>query len=188
MAVLPGDHQGAAEHTQNKAEGFSSTNKSKIPLKQDPLNLFNFFLSKPSGNSQSLSFTTESLNEFKLGSLEENPSEESDALSKAFESLGLGKDLQTLQEQCEQLEVTLQHTQEQLKAMTWENAQLKSQLRKHKEEQQTVTEQRPSKEKVCHTSCSSQVFMRLRKVWCETSISATAFCLPVRIITDFTYN
>ena len=137
---------------QNKAEDFSSSHKSKTPQKQDPLNLSNLFVSKPGDNFQSLSLTTESLNEFKLGSLEENPSEESDALSKAFQSLGLGKDLQTLKDQCERLEVTLQHTEEQLKAVAQENAQLKSQLRKQAEEHQTVIEQWSSKEKV------SQVF------------------------------
>ncbi|KAM6923961.1 uncharacterized protein FYW49_006386 [Xenentodon cancila] len=142
LAVLIADHQSAAENTQTDAGDFSSSTKPNIPPKQDPLNV----VSKTNGNFQSLYFTTESLNEFKLGSLEESPSEESDALSKAFQCLGFGEDLQTLEEQHEHLEVTLQHPQQQLKVMAQENAQLKSELRK--QEQQTVTKQWSSREKI----------------------------------------
>ncbi|XP_069575922.1 trichohyalin-like [Brachyistius frenatus] len=147
--------EAAAERTQNNIEHHSSSGKSET-LDDDPLNLFHHFGSKLSTNLQSLSLTAGSFGEFKLGNwcskgilnLEDNPSEECDALREAYKSLGLGEDLQALREQREHLEVSLQHTQEQLQVMLEENTQLKLQLRKQAEEQQTETEQRSSREKV----------------------------------------
>ncbi|XP_028314658.1 trichohyalin-like isoform X2 [Gouania willdenowi] len=58
----------------------------------------------------SLAFTTEIVDEFKLGnmSLEESPSEESDALLHAYKSLGLGDDVRALQEQHRDVKVSLE--------------------------------------------------------------------------------
>ncbi|XP_072251772.1 uncharacterized protein jakmip1 isoform X1 [Leuresthes tenuis] len=148
LAVSLVDHQGAAECLQNNTVDCVPSAKSKTPPKHEPLNLFHHFGSKSDAEFQPLSFITESLNEFKLGNMEESPSEESDALRKAFRSLGLGEDLRALQEQCEQLEVALQHKQDQLKVMAKENAQLRSQLRNEAEEQQKVTEHWSSREKI----------------------------------------
>jgi len=158
LAVSLVDHQGAAECLQNNTVDCVPSAKPKTPPKHDPLNLFHHFGSKSDTEFQPLSFITESLNEFKLGNMEESPSEESDALRKAFRSLGLGEDLRALQEQCEHLEVALQHKQEQLKVMAEENAQLRSQLRKEAEEQQKVTEHWSSREKVCCVLELSNVF------------------------------
>ncbi|KAM4555853.1 uncharacterized protein jakmip1 isoform 2-T4 [Odontesthes bonariensis] len=148
VAVSLVDHQGAAECLQNNTDDRVPPAKSNTPPKHDPLNLFHHFGSKSDTEFQPLSFITESLNEFNLGNMEESPSEESDALRKAFRSLGLGGDLQALREQCEHLEVALQRTREQLKVMAKENAQLRSQLRNEAEEQQKVTEPWSSREKI----------------------------------------
>ncbi|XP_047441071.1 golgin subfamily B member 1-like [Mugil cephalus] len=133
-AVSPVYHQATAESALYNTEDRS---QFKTPSIKQPLSHFT--------NFQSLTLTTESLDEFKLGTwcskgvlnLEEIPSEESDALRDAFKSLGLGEDLQTLREQRDRLEVSLQHTQEQLRVTVQENSQLKLQLRKQAEEQQT---------------------------------------------------
>lgn len=151
-------HQGTAESTQSNTERYSSAVKSKMPTKSHPVNLFHYG-SESSANFKSLSLTTESIDEFKLGSwcsegilnLEESPSEESDALREAYRSLGLDRDLKALQEQCDNLKVALQRTQSQLKEMAEENAQLKLQLRKQAEELEAETEQRSSAEKVFYT-------------------------------------
>ncbi|XP_041845734.1 protein MLP1 homolog [Melanotaenia boesemani] len=150
VAVSPVDHQGATEHLQNSTDDCYSSAKTRTPPTHphDSVNQFYHFGSKSKTNFQSLSFTTESFSEFKLGNLEETPSEESDALREAFRSLGLGEDLEALKAQREHLEVTLQHTQEQLKVMAQENARLKSQLRKRVEEQQTKAEQQSSGEQI----------------------------------------
>ncbi|CAI5652240.1 unnamed protein product [Oreochromis niloticus] len=148
-------HQGTAESTQSNTERYSSAVKSKMPTKSHPVNLFHYG-SESSANFKSLSLTTESIDEFKLGSwcsegilnLEESPSEESDALREAYRSLGLDRDLKALQEQCDNLKVALQRTQSQLKEMAEENAQLKLQLRKQAEELEAETEQRSSAEKI----------------------------------------
>lgn len=81
--------------------------------------------------------------------LEESPSEESDALREAYRSLGLGEDVEALQEQRDSLEVALQQTREQLQLMAQENTRLKLQLNKAAE-----AEQGPSREKVCHRGSS----------------------------------
>ncbi|XP_051275118.1 protein FAM184A-like isoform X2 [Dicentrarchus labrax] len=107
---------------------------------------------------RSLSVTAETLDELKLetwGSrgilnLEESHSEESEALREAYRSLGLGEDLEALQEQRDRLEVALQHTQEQLQVMAQENTRLKLQLRKEAEEQEAEAEQDSSRERI-HT-------------------------------------
>ncbi|XP_070818283.1 rootletin-like [Chaetodon trifascialis] len=143
-AVPAAHHQAAAENTLSNKSA-----KSESQPKSGPLNLFHHLGSNPS--HQSLSLTTETLDEFKMGTwcsggilnLEESPSEESDALREAYRSFGLGGDLEALQEQRDGLEVALQRTQEQLQLMAQENTQLKLQLSKA-----TEAEQGPSREKV----------------------------------------
>lgn len=133
FTIPPVVHREAAELRQNNAEDSFSSVKSKTPAKHDSVSLFHHFGSKPNTHLQSLSTTTEFLNELKPWILGESPSEESDALREAFQSLGLGEDLH---EKCEHLEVALQRTQAQLEVMAQENAQLKLQLRKDAEQQQ----------------------------------------------------
>ncbi|KAM4586800.1 uncharacterized protein V3H82_005589 isoform 2-T2 [Fundulus diaphanus] len=87
-----------------------------------------------------------------MGNMEELPSEESDALMAAFHSLGFGDDLQALKEQREHLEVELQHTKAELLAKAQENAELKLQLRREAEQQQSAKEQGSSKEKIITSS------------------------------------
>ncbi|XP_070770016.1 trichohyalin-like [Enoplosus armatus] len=140
-AVPPVHHQAPAERPENNTEDHSSSAKSETPT-------------NPS--LQTLSLTTETLDEFKLGTwcsrgtlnLEESPSEESDALMEAYRSLGLGEDLEALQEQRDRLEVALQYTQEQLQMMAQENTRLKLQLRKEAEEREAEADLGPSGEKV----------------------------------------
>ncbi|GLD67356.1 plectin-like protein [Lates japonicus] len=147
-AVLLGHHQEAAESTQNNTDDHSSSAKS------DSLNLFAHRGPKHNLSLQSLSLTTETVDEFKLGAwsykgllnLEESPSEESDALREAYRSLGIGDDLEALREQRDRLEAALKHTQEQLEVLAQENTQLKLQLRKQVEEREA--EQGSSKEKI----------------------------------------
>ncbi|XP_039669508.1 uncharacterized protein LOC120566893 isoform X1 [Perca fluviatilis] len=148
-AVPPVHHQATAESMQNNTEDYSSSAKSETPSK-----IFCHLGSKTNPSLQSLSLTTETLDEFKLGTwcskgivnLEESPSEESDALRDAYRSLGLGEDLEALQDQRDRLEVSLEHIQEQLQRMAQENTQLKLQLRK--EEQEAEAEQGSSREKI----------------------------------------
>ncbi|XP_076594940.1 uncharacterized protein LOC143325616 [Chaetodon auriga] len=143
-AVPAAHHQAAAENTLSNKSA-----KSERPPKRGPLNLFQHLGSDPT--HQSLSLTTETVDELKMGTwcsggilnLEESPSEESDALREAYRSFGLGEDLEALQEQRDGLEVALQRTQEQLQSMAQENTQLKLQLSKAAE-----AERGPSREKV----------------------------------------
>ncbi|XP_059201987.1 cingulin-like [Centropristis striata] len=136
-AVPPVHHQVAAENMESNTENHSSSAKSETSFKIQPLSL-----------------TTETLDEFKLGTwrsggilnVEECPSEESDALREAYRSLGLGQDLETLREERDRLEVALEHTQRQLQVMTQENTRLKLQLRQ--EEQEAEVEQRSSRETI----------------------------------------
>ncbi|XP_018535418.1 uncharacterized protein LOC108885530 isoform X2 [Lates calcarifer] len=147
-AVLLGHHREATESTQNNTDDHSSSAKS------DSLNLFAHRGPKHNLSLQSLSLTTETIDEFKLGAwsyrgllnLEESPSEESDALREACRSLGIGDDLEALREQRDRLEAALKHTQEQLEVLAQENTQLKLQLRKQVEEREA--EQGSSKEKI----------------------------------------
>ncbi|XP_074504912.1 uncharacterized protein LOC141775445 isoform X2 [Sebastes fasciatus] len=146
-AVQPVHHQAAAESMQNNTEDPSSSAKSETPPK-----IFRHLCSSTNPSLQSLSSTTETQDEFKLGTwcsrgilnLEERRSEESDALREAYRSLGLGEDLEALQKQRDRLEVALEHTQEQLQTMAQENTQLKLQLRK----QEAEAEQGSSREKI----------------------------------------
>ncbi|XP_044062114.1 trichohyalin-like [Siniperca chuatsi] len=155
-AVPPVHHQATAESTQNNTEEHSLSAKSETPPKNYPLNLFRHLGSKTNPSLQFLSLSTETLDEFKLGAwcsrrilnLEVSPSEESDALREAYRSLGLGEDLEALQEQRDRLEVALQHTQGQLQMMAQENTQLKLQLSKEAEEQEAEAEQGLSREKI----------------------------------------
>lgn len=88
--------------------------------------------------------------------LEQSPSEESDALRDAYRSLGLGEDLEALQEHRDHLEVALQHTQEQLQMMAQENTRLKLQLRKEVEEELGSV-----REKVCRRGFIYRHFIQL---------------------------
>uniref|UniRef100_A0A1A7XYL3 RIMS-binding protein 1/2/3 Fn3 domain-containing protein n=1 Tax=Iconisemion striatum TaxID=60296 RepID=A0A1A7XYL3_9TELE len=141
------DHQSAAEPLQNDTQNYLSA-KSKTKANHDSLNPLNQLKFKPKSDFQSLSVTTEFLNDFKLGNMEENPSEESDALREAFQSLGFGEDHHTLREKCQHLQELLQKTQAQLEAVAQENAQLKLQLRMNAEAPQQVAEQWASREKI----------------------------------------
>lgn len=92
----------------------------------------------PDSRIQSLFLVSETIAPGSWGSggvfnLEETPSEESDALREAYRSLGFGQDLGSLQEQCDQLEATLLHTQEQLRLMSKENAELQIELKEREE-------------------------------------------------------
>ncbi|XP_023148606.2 uncharacterized protein LOC111583652 [Amphiprion ocellaris] len=155
-AVPSVHHQATAESKQTNTEDHPPSAKSKTPSKIVPLNLFHHVGAISDKNFQSLSMTTESLGEFKLGNwctkgilnLEESPSEESDALREAYRSLGFGEDLNAHQERHDDLEVALQYMQDQLQVLAQENARLKLQLRKQAEEQQTETKQECSKEKI----------------------------------------
>ncbi|XP_032383889.1 rootletin isoform X2 [Etheostoma spectabile] len=148
-AVPPVHHQATAESMQSDTEDYSSS-----AILETPSKIFRHLRSKTNSSVQSLSLTTETLDEFKLGNrhskgivnLEESPSEESDALSDAYRSLGLGEDLEALQDQRDRLEVSLEHIQEKLQRMAHENAQLKLQLR-NKEEEAEV-EKGSSREKI----------------------------------------
>nr|XP_046262054.1 girdin-like isoform X2 [Scatophagus argus] len=136
--VPPDYHQTTAESTQNKNEDPFSSARSETPPKNGPLTFFHHFGPKSNQSSQSFSLTTETLDEFKLGTwcsrgilnLEEHPSEESDALREAYRSLGLGADLEKPKEQRDGLEVALQQTREQLQMIAQENTRLKLQLKK----------------------------------------------------------
>ncbi|XP_033488899.2 uncharacterized protein LOC144458250 [Epinephelus lanceolatus] len=138
-AVPPVHHQATAESMQNNTQDHPSSAK----LETSP-EISHHLGSKTTPCFQSLSLTTETLDEFKLGTwcsrgilnLEETPSAESDALREAYRSLGLGEDLEALQEQCDRLQVALERTQEQLQVMAQENTRLKSQLRKEEEAEQ----------------------------------------------------
>lgn len=148
-AIQPIDHQSAAEHTQKKKEDRFPPAQSKT-IKQNDLNLFPNISSSPSLSFQSLSFSSsEFLTEPKLKSVEEIPSEESDALRAALDSLGFGENVKVLTEQRDHLEVELQRTKAELQAITKENDELKLQLR-GEAEQPRVKSEWSSKEKVFH--------------------------------------
>ncbi|XP_029917859.1 LOW QUALITY PROTEIN: rootletin-like [Myripristis murdjan] len=159
-AVTPVHHQATAESTKNDTEDHSSHAKSDmLPLpKPDLLNLSAHFGSKPDSSLQSRSLAAETVEVggFNLGTwcsggalnLEESPSEEADALREAYRSLGLGEDLDALQEQRGLLEAALQQTQEQLQQLAQENARLQLQLRKQAEEQEAEAGQGSARDKV----------------------------------------
>ncbi|XP_042349817.1 early endosome antigen 1-like [Plectropomus leopardus] len=136
-AVPPVHHQVTAESAQNNTQDHPSAAKSETKMSHH-------FSSTNNPSLQSLSLTTETLDEFKLGTwccrgilnLEESPSEECDALREAYRSLRLGEDLEALREQRDRMEGALEHTQEKMQVMAQENARLKTQLRKEKEAEQ----------------------------------------------------
>ncbi|XP_010764195.1 trichohyalin-like isoform X2 [Notothenia coriiceps] len=145
-SVVPPVHQlVAAESLQDNSEDHSSSAKSENPPKTFKRN---------NSSPQSLSLTTEKLDELKLGTwcsrgilnMEESPSEESEALMEAYRSLGLGDDLKALQDQRDRLEVTLGKTQEQLRMIDQENTRMKLQLKKDAEKQEADAQQGSSKE------------------------------------------
>ncbi|KAK5925069.1 hypothetical protein CgunFtcFv8_017624 [Champsocephalus gunnari] len=147
-SVVPPIHQlVAAESLQDNTEDHSSSAKSENPPKT---------FKKNNTSPQSLSLTTEKLDELKLETwcsrgilnMEESPSEESEALMEAYRSLGLGDDLKALQDQCDRLEVTLGKTQEQLQMMDQENTRMKLQLKKDSEKQEADAQQGSSKGEV----------------------------------------
>lgn len=159
-AVLPSHHQATPESADNYTEDPFSSAKSGTKDSSKNVHLG----CKSSLGFQSLSLASETIDECQLGSwcsrgvfnLEETPSEESDALREAYRSLGLGLDLEALQEQCDRLKATLQHTQEQLQVTSKENAELKLQLKKQAEEHEAEAEQWSSREKVFHRNCILQ--------------------------------
>ncbi|XP_030000664.1 golgin subfamily A member 4-like [Sphaeramia orbicularis] len=143
-AVSPFDHQATAESTDNTPVDHSSSAKSDTLPKNERLNFFGNFGSKMNPSIQSLTVTTETVDEFRLGAwcyrgvlnLEESPSEECDALRDAYRSLGLEEDLDTIKEQRDRLEDALQRTQEQLQVTTQENGRLRLQIHKQHEEEE----------------------------------------------------
>lgn len=142
----PIDHQGAAEYKQNEKDFSLPAKWNNLPKYKAPV-LFQPFFNKSKCHLHSLPFTAETFGDFKLGDVEESLSEESDALRRAFQSLGFDDDLQ---QQCEHLNMVLQHRKEQMKVVTLENAELKSQLRKPRCEEQTASHLQSSREKVWH--------------------------------------
>lgn len=134
-AVPPVCQHASAENTQNKQD--HSPAKSVIPCK----NVSHHWGSKTNPSLQQLSLTTETLDEFKLGTwcssgtlnLEESPSEESDALREAYISLGFGED----QEHCDALEDTL------LDKQLNDNTRLDLQVREEAEEKKMAMKQGP---------------------------------------------
>lgn len=109
-AVPPVYQQAAAESTINKKEDHPSA-KSTCPLKNDLLDP-GCLSSKTNPNLQDSSGTAEELDEFKIGvwcfrgilNIEENTSEESDALWEAYRVLGLMEDHGATEEQHESVE------------------------------------------------------------------------------------
>ncbi|XP_041653708.1 myosin-2 heavy chain-like isoform X2 [Cheilinus undulatus] len=138
-AASPFHHQATAECTTEDHTPFA---KLESPRKDDCLKLCSHTGSRTDPHFQSPYFTTETLDEFKIGTwcskgilnLEERASEESDALREAYMRLGFGDELEALKEERDRLEVALQHTQEQLEAVIQEKTRLTSQLRKDENE------------------------------------------------------
>ncbi|XP_032410738.1 myosin-3 isoform X2 [Xiphophorus hellerii] len=145
-AVQRIDHQGAAEHTRNNPNDHfpPSTRTTKL----NPPNDFPQIGSKPTPGFQSLFFSTEFITEPKLGNVEEVPSAESDALSAALHSLGFGDNSKALKEERDHLEDELEHIKAELQAMTQENAEIKLQLRRETEKQQSAKAQLSSEEMI----------------------------------------
>lgn len=147
-AVQRIDHKGAAEHTRNNPNDHfpPSTRTTKL----NPPNDFPQIGSKPTPGFQSLFFSTEFITEPKLGNVEEVPSAESDALSAALHSLGFGDNSKALKEERDHLEDELEHIKAELQAITQENAEIKLQLRRETEKQQSSKAQLSSEEMVFH--------------------------------------
>lgn len=183
-AVSPVYHQGRAQITQNNTDDHSSS------AKLDHLNLCAHQGSKPSPSHHSLSLTTETVDEFTMGTwcsrgilnLEESPSEESDALREAYRSFGLQEDLEPLHEQSDSVEAALQHTQQQLQVMSEENTELKLQLRNEAKEEETEAES--SGEKVCHKSCTILIFLQLKNYILRDQLYFSDQILPVCMYTQ----
>ncbi|XP_043982290.1 nuclear anchorage protein 1 isoform X1 [Gambusia affinis] len=145
-AVQHIDHKGAAEHTRNNPNYHFPP--SMRTTKLNPPSDFPQTGSKPIPGFQSLSFSTEFITEPKLGNVEEIPSAESDALSAAFHSLGFGDNSKALKEERGHLEDELEHIKAELQAVTQENAELKLQLRRETEKQQSAKAQLSSEERI----------------------------------------
>ncbi|XP_068181131.1 trichohyalin-like [Antennarius striatus] len=148
----------SAESAMDKKAGQSSSAKSVTPperIKNGPLNLFHHLGSEANVYLQSLSLTTETLDEFELGTwcsrgilnLDECPSEESDALREAYRSLQLGAGPEATQQKCGKMKITQQHTQDQ-QMVGQENTHPKLPLMKVVEEKEIQLEQEPSGEKI----------------------------------------
>lgn len=138
------DHQATAESIEKNTVDHSSSPKTDICPRNERMNFFGNFGSKMNPSIQSLTVTTETVDEFRLGAwcyrgvlnLEEGPSEECDALRDAYRSLGLEEDLDAIKEQRDRLEDALQRTQEQLLVTMQENGQLRLQIHKQHEEEE----------------------------------------------------
>lgn len=143
-SAVPLLHQQATAGSTQSHAGDRSSAKSETLPKNVPLNVFPHLDSTTELGLPSLALTTETLDEFKLGTwcsrgilnLEESPSEESEALREAYRSLGL-EDSEMLQES---LEDALQD--QQLEMMAQEKIGLK--LREEAAEEGTEREQRTS--------------------------------------------
>ncbi|XP_037316512.2 trichohyalin-like [Pungitius pungitius] len=139
-AVPPLHHQEEAESLQNNAEDQSSSAQSE----STPPKIFCPHVPKTDPILRSLSLTTETLEEFRMGTwcckgvlnLEKSPSEETDALREAYRSLGLEKELEAHQEQRVSSEV--------------DSFQLR------KEGRESEMQQRSSREKICALSASNR--------------------------------
>ncbi|XP_072288453.1 uncharacterized protein [Eucyclogobius newberryi] len=143
-AVLPDHHQAAAERSQNGPVDSSSAAKSETSLEttNGPQTPFGNFGSQSNPSFQSLTLTTETIDELRMGAwcyngvlnLDEGPGEDSDALREAYRSLVLGGDLDFIKEQRDRFEEALQQANEQLNLAVLENASLRSQIRQQEEE------------------------------------------------------
>lgn len=146
-SAIPSLHQQAPAGSTQSHTGDHSSAKSATPPKNVPLNVFPHLDSTTDLALPSLALTTETLDEFKLGTwcsrgvlnLEESPSEESDALREACRSLGLGEDSEIFQEQSDSLEDALQDQQLQMMGLK---------LGEEAADEGTEREQRTSE--VCH--------------------------------------
>ncbi|XP_055015219.1 trichohyalin-like [Boleophthalmus pectinirostris] len=157
--VLPDRHQSTAESSHNSPVDPSIAAKSETSLTSthEPQTVFGNFGSKSNPSFQSLTLTTETIDELRMGAwcyngvlnLEESPGEDCDALREAYRSLGLGGDLDFIKEQRDRFEEALQQTHEQLKMTLLENASLKSQI---KLQEETVLREESSKDALCENS------------------------------------
>lgn len=161
-AVPPSYQQATAESTINKKEDHPSA-KSTSPLKNDFLNP-GCLSSKTNLNLQPFSVTTDVLDEFKTGAwcfrgipnIEENTSDESDALWEAYRELGLIEDHEATQEQRESVETAVKDKQ-----LPVDKESTLKLLRDESEDEEVELKQRTLK--VCYRGCSiSKCFIKLK--------------------------
>ncbi|KAK7919022.1 hypothetical protein WMY93_010306 [Mugilogobius chulae] len=126
--ALPDHHKATAESSQNGPVDSSSAAKSESSLvaTNGPQTLFNNFGSKSNPSFQSLTLTTETIDELRMGAWCYN--------GGSLSSLVLGGDLDFIKEQRDRFEEALQQAHEQLKMAVLENANLRSQIKQQQEE------------------------------------------------------